>query len=922
MSLSSLPLTAASEDGSLLAALSEEQQERLSIALEAYLRALEAGEPPPVDALCAEHPDLAAPLQLYIQSLQQLHHAAIGFTPPEPRAIHGEQCLGDFVLGREIGRGGMGVVYEARQLSLDRRVAVKVLPFASVLGPKQIARFKNEAQAAAQLNHPHIVPVYAVGEDHGLHFYAMQLIEGQSLDQALAEVRHRDRRPPRTNPLVASQTRQGNYYRAIAELGAQAAEALHAAHEQGIIHRDIKPSNMLVDAAGHLWVADFGLARSRHNVALTMSGDIMGTLRYMSPEQALGRTSLVDPRTDIYSLGASLYELATLRPAFDDENQVSLLRRLEQQEPLRPSLARRGVPLNLEAVILKAMAKNREERYETAAELAADLRRVMRNEPTVARPPQTIDRVVRWVRRYQLPVWAGSVLTACALAAIATACLMIGDARRQTTASRAEAHKQRRQTIAAVDRLDVFADRLLELPAAEDLRQRTLEESLAFYRGLASEAAPQDQAALQLKIGELCEQLGRLDEAIAAYRESVASIQRRTSNDEATVRTASALSKTALGRALVQRGETKEAIRLLSAAANEWEQLSRAEDGKLYAAQLASCYLALGKAHLDTPASDQAARSLKSAVELYERALAEADHEPRMVQGWCEAVICLSQTQLATSPQRSVELLERSLQELPNASRHAAQHAELLSALGAAQRAAGELDASAKSLSAAIEEERQLVETFPKRLSYQRALAASQGALGLVRMAQGNASEAEEQFSAAATIHSQLAAAFPQDVELHSELGCSYNNLGIAQRKQSKLADAAESFAMAVKEQQQAHGAADGRPRYRLLLSKHLANQADALAAIGRFDEALAAIEARRLLWPSASERLLGIAEDLSRLYAVMQSSNADEAALERCRQSAIETLRAAKAAGAEIPKQLVANPVFSFPPSVASAPL
>ena len=265
----------------------------------------------------------------------------------------------------------MGVVYEAEQMSLCRRVALKVLPFASALDPKQLQRFKNESMAAAHLHHPNIVPVHAVGCERGVHYYAMQYIDGQSLSALIEELRRIEadagkgpprpgdeafamacgltsgrlgvagpgpdadqttamydpeapgpsaaNNPPPTSavpPLDGPSTRGRAYFHTVARLGMQAAEALEHAHEQGVLHRDIKPANLLVDGRGNLWITDFGLARLQGDAGLTMTGDLLGTLRYMSPEQALAKRVGIDHRTDIYSLGATLYEMLTLEPVY------------------------------------------------------------------------------------------------------------------------------------------------------------------------------------------------------------------------------------------------------------------------------------------------------------------------------------------------------------------------------------------------------------------------------------------------------------------------------------------------------------------------------------------------------------------------------------------------------------------------------
>lgn len=283
--------------------LSKEQKERLTELLDRYLSSLESGVPIQPEMLVEEHPDLAEPLQTYLNSLNELHCAAAGFAGgdrgdyrDETESVDDTKRLGDFILGRELGRGGMGIVYEARQISLDRTVALKVLPFAAVLDAKQIARFKSEAQAAAQILHPNIVPVFAIGVDRGVHFYAMQFIDGQALDLAIAEMRNRETHSTDTlkrSSLLSSQSDNApEYFRTVARLGVQASEALHAAHEYGIVHRDIKPSNLLLDFEGKLWVTDFGLARCQQDATFSKTGDVVGTMRYMSPEQASGLSAL------------------------------------------------------------------------------------------------------------------------------------------------------------------------------------------------------------------------------------------------------------------------------------------------------------------------------------------------------------------------------------------------------------------------------------------------------------------------------------------------------------------------------------------------------------------------------------------------------------------------------------------------------
>jgi serine/threonine protein kinase/WD40 repeat protein/tetratricopeptide (TPR) repeat protein len=405
---------------------------RLVRALEEYLAALEAGQRPDRRAFLARHAEVAPALAECLDGLEVLHQ------PRSRLEYHSNGCastlvdevgqsalLGDFRIVREIGRGGMGVVYLAEQVSLHRSVALKVLPLAATMDPRQLERFRHEARAAGLLHHQHIVPVYGVGCERGVHYYAMRLIEGCSL-AAVIEGRRREpagvghwalgishgasasastnaqcRIPNAFGPGTVPSRRTEQPFRRVAELVAQVADALEYAHAMGVVHRDVKPANLLLDAGGNVWVTDFGLARLGESSGLTISGDLLGTLRYMSPEQAWARHGLVDHRTDVYSLGATLYELLTLRPAVDGTSKQEILHRLTFEEPISPRKIDRSIPAELETVTLKAMARNVPERYATAGELADDLRRWLADRPILARPPGPWQRLRKWSLRHR-----------------------------------------------------------------------------------------------------------------------------------------------------------------------------------------------------------------------------------------------------------------------------------------------------------------------------------------------------------------------------------------------------------------------------------------------------------------------------------------------------------------------------------------
>jgi tetratricopeptide (TPR) repeat protein/serine/threonine protein kinase len=483
---------------------------------------LQAGEPINLDACVRDHPEHAERLEKLLPALRLLADAS---RPGNARLVAGTigdipspSCLGelgDFRLVREIGRGAMGIVYEAVQISLNRPVALKVMPFAATLDHKQLQRFKNEAQAAAQLHHTNIVPVYFVGCERGVHFYAMQYVEGRNLADVIAELRGqadnaRTTPQPSPSPLMertvdagagqpveavlpasglretgsiaahdtARSMRDAAYFRKAAQLGIQAAEALDHAHQHAIVHRDIKPANLLLDTTDRLWVTDFGLAQVQCDTRLTMTGDLVGTLRYMSPEQALAKRIVVDHRTDVYSLGATLYELLTLEPAFTGRDRQELLRQIAFEEPRPPRRLNKAIPLELETIVAKAMEKNPADRYATAQELADDLHHFLKDEPIRAKRPTLMLRMRKWGRRHTAVVWSAAV---CATLGSAMLAGSIAWTARDLAAHRAETERliagmldesvlwqQKRQTPEAL----AAARRAAALPAGAAVDER------------------------------------------------------------------------------------------------------------------------------------------------------------------------------------------------------------------------------------------------------------------------------------------------------------------------------------------------------------------------------------------------------------------------------------------------------------------
>jgi serine/threonine protein kinase len=513
--------------------------------------AAEAGEPPDRSTFLSQHTDIAGALAECLDGLAALQVANSSAKPiaagthalgPCAEGLPGI-ALGDFRIIREIGRGGMGVVYEAEQLTLGRRVALKVLPFAAALDTRQLQRFKNEAQAAAHLHHQNIIPVHAVGLERGVHYYAMQLIDGQNLAAVVETLRQerarsysgallggeRDapRAAPVTRPSAETQPnfgarlstqksgKPGDYFRTIAGLVAQAAEALEFAHGMGVIHRDVKPANLMVDVRGNLWVTDFGLAQFLAGTGLTQTGDLLGTLRYMSPEQAGGKNVLIDHRTDIYSLGATLYELLTLQPIFDGADRQRLLHQILDEEPLPPRSADAAIPAELETIVLKAVSKSPADRYSSAQELADDLHRFLQNQPIRARRPTLAQFARKWGQRHPSVVVATIVVLLLIAAGSLLSTALIGAEHSKTKfeegKAKAAADRERQRAEQARERLKIARaalDEIIQVTEAElidrhgmeSVRNRLLELALRYYQQFIEECRDDSDAQAELAV--------------------------------------------------------------------------------------------------------------------------------------------------------------------------------------------------------------------------------------------------------------------------------------------------------------------------------------------------------------------------------------------------------------------------------------
>jgi tetratricopeptide (TPR) repeat protein/predicted Ser/Thr protein kinase len=435
--------------------------------------------------------------------------AELSTSPDLPVSLGTLRYFGDYELIEEIARGGMGVVYRARQKNLGREVAIKLLLHGALASEHDVDRFRAEAAAAASLKHPNIVSIHEVGECEGQHYFSMDLIAGRDL---------------------AAITQGGTLpARQSAELVAQIADAVQHAHDHGVLHRDLKPSNILMDAEDQPHVTDFGLARRFEDAAsLTQTGSLLGTPGYMAPEQAAGKTSWVDARSDVYGLGAVLYHVLTGRAPFTGESATDILGQVIEQEPVAPALLNPGIPRDLETICLKCLSKEPGRRYSDAKGVAEDLGRFLRHEPILARPIGSLARLARWARRKPVVAsLAAAVLLLLLFGAIGSILFVrrIEQARRSEAAQRVRAEDRQREGEQLINfMLGDLADRLQPVGRLDVLESTISQVDLFYAKMPPDQMNPESrhsQAKALYQFADIRAIQGRLVESVTNYARAI-----------------------------------------------------------------------------------------------------------------------------------------------------------------------------------------------------------------------------------------------------------------------------------------------------------------------------------------------------------------------------------------------------------------
>jgi hypothetical protein len=738
----------------------------------------------------------------------------------------------------------------------------------------------------------------------------MKFIEGQAVDQAIRELRDLAETSTAPGSSVAARLsgaicradtgsaisaalaiNSRDYFRTVADLGIQAAEALHHAHQYGIIHRDIKPSNLLLDVRGKLWVTDFGLARLPEEAGLTKTGDMLGTLQYMSPEQAGGRSSLIDPRTDVYSLGITLYELLTLGPAFEGSDRQELIRRIVEDEPTRPRRINPSNPLDLENIVLKAISKNREERYATAQELADDLRRFREGMPTFARRPTLAGRIAKWGRRHRKAVRASAAVAATMVAGLIVAFCMIAREQGRTQAALkksednvARAGKYFRQARQVVDQFGIrHAEQLAAVPGAEPLRQGVLGETLSYYQEFIQQADDDpslrsDLATTYFKMGAIREQLGGARQALAAYRRAEALFQQLFAEQPADGRHLAevAVCQNNIGWLLSQMGNTAESrAAYLDAIATQERLVAEhaAEKGDVarFRSDLALTYGNLGLLEQQTGDTAKAAESFGQSLRIQEDLVRlypdDMSYQSGLAVGYNNLAYALSQSNGGDAEHcylAAIEIQKKLAAGHPRELGYARNLALSYNNLGALEANLGRGEKSKAAYREAIATQEQLVRKAPAVVQYRRDLAVSHNNLGRAYSESGDANHADEYFRKAREILEKLVKDYPDELNYHSSLAGVLNNCGMMLEQLGRLDEAVAAYRQAIEQQLSAYRRAADVTVFRELLSKHYWNYGRVLRAAGRPQEAAEAALERKKLWSENPQRLYWVAVELA----------------------------------------------------------
>jgi tetratricopeptide (TPR) repeat protein len=690
---------------------------------------------------------------------------------PAPEQACGLPTVAGYEILEVLGRGGMGVVYKARQRNLERLVALKMILTAEHAGLQERFRFRSEAEAAARLQHPNIVQIHEVGEQAGLPYFSLEYVEGGTLAEQL-------RGAPQSTQTVAR----------LLEI---LARAMHYAHEQGIVHRDLKPANVLLarsdaihgvrlgrpDASGNYQhyvpkITDFGLAkRLDKEVGYTQTGAIMGTPSYMAAEQAEGKIGLIGPATDVYGLGAILYEMLTGRPPFRGETPLDTLQQVLHVEPVSPMQLQPRLPRDLQTICLKCLQKAPRDRYASALDLAEDLRRFLAGEPILARPAGPWERVAKWARRRPA---VAALLLVTALATVGfVAGVLVHNAQLQDALHTAKTEKERadnnlqkaREAVTAM-LTEVGKEQLAHVPQMESVRKALLEKALLFYQGFLQQQST-DPAVMR-------ETAGVYELAAKMYE--------------------------LLGRHPEMEEALRQALRLQEQLAEQFPHEAT------YRQDLAETTITQCKLYHAIGSSKQAVESGEKALAIIEQLLADRPSVPAYQHDWatCHFNLGVSNAylyrldQAQTHLQEALRVWERLLGEHPGVSDYEDMLAESCVNLGNLYSETGQADKAEAMYRKALPALEHLIGTQPDSLHYRRVLALARDNLGELLSLTQRPAEAKDAYEKALHLRESLARDFPKAFDIFVDLGVSFTHMANLIRDMGRHEASLEWYARAL----------------------------------------------------------------------------------------------------------------------------
>jgi tetratricopeptide (TPR) repeat protein len=717
-----------------------ERERRLDEVVTDYLRAPGANPALARQVLLVRHPDLAAELAEFFALQDHLYKLATPLrcvaraaeqvtrlvgettsTDAGPESAEARREFGGYELLGRVGAGGMGVVYRARQKGLNRLVALKVIRMRELASAGEARRFRNEAETAAALEHPHVVPVYEVNEHEDQLYYSMRLMEGGSLAEQMGRFQ--------------------NEPRGAARLVAIVARAVQYAHQRGILHRDLKPANILLDGEGQPHVSDFGLAkRVEADSSRTQSGVLVGTPSYMAPEQANGRKGAITTATDVYGLGAVLYAMLTGRPPFQGESVLETLELVKNCDPEPPRRINAKVNRDLETICVKCLAKEADLRYDSAEAVAEELEGWMAGKPIRARAVGRLERLWRWCKRNPLIAGLMSTLIAVMSLTIITfgaSTVMVLRAYQSEAAQRHQAERHFRQAREAVDQMliRVGDDRLKDIPQMEEVRRELLEEALKFYQDFLHEnptqsGVRQELGKAYLRVGEIQNKLGQNENAEEAYRQALIVFESLTADFP---------------------GDPD------------------------HRRDLARSYFGLGRSSGD--GFSGRFPNVERALAIQEQLVADFPTEPNYRQELAESYWFVGYSLRASNSQlpyaekalrRAIEVQEKLVTETPAVMKYRESLGHSLGNLGDVLLFTARTKEAELVYQESFSLRKRLVEDFPQKLPFRADLGDAHMNLGMVLAKQGRMEKAEQQFRSALTLWREEAANFPNTLRYQS----------------------------------------------------------------------------------------------------------------------------------------------------------